>query len=216
MEHKTKTWKFWENLMKLSINKTQECVDEWENIDVEEFCKYDDTEDDEKCDECICSQKHLIHIHYFKNKYNDNVVRIGSKCIKQFLKNQYEILENERDQLMIEKKEIRKIINQRCERCKSHLNSKNDIIKKKDNNQTEKYKCCDKCLFINNYAYSRLNDGYIKWLRIKEKEDFIIPNDIRDRQIRFLNLRESNEKEILKLEKKYLDIEKIIINNYNL
>jgi Pyruvate/2-oxoacid:ferredoxin oxidoreductase delta subunit len=218
VEHKTKTWKFWENLKKLSINKTQDCVDEWEAIDFEDYNEYNDIiEDEEQLNMCICSQKHLIHIFFFKNKYNDNVIRIGSKCIKQFLKNQYEILLNEREEYMIERKEINRLINKRCERCKSHVSCKKDILQRFDKYDENKIKYiyCKSCSFLYNYDYSKsLKKGYDEWL-IKNKDNIII-NSMNDRIMKFYKLKKENENEISILEQKYLDIDFILQNNYNL
>jgi len=197
MELKTKTWKFWNNLMELSINKTNECVNEWERILKYEYDQH--AEDINNEIECICTQKHLVKIFYFKNRFNDNLIRIGSRCIKQFLHDEYQILKNEREKIIKDKKELKKLINNRCERCLSYC--------KKD---------CDKCKFINDYAIDKLEVGYIKWLRKIEKIQDIKPDSILDRQIKFLNLRKINKLEIKDLEKKYIDRDFNLENNYNL
>lgn len=197
MDLKTKTWKFWNNLMNLSINKTVECIDEWERIMKFEFDQENEQVDEEV--ECICTQKHLVKIFYFKNKYNDNLIRIGSRCIKQFLHQHYEEIKNEKTDLINQKRELKKLINNRCERCLSCCKNK-----------------CESCLFINDYAYNKLEDnGYIKWLRKIERIQTIEPNTILDRQIRFLNLRKINKLEIKDLDKKYLDLINNLENNYN-
>jgi len=196
MDLKTKTWKFWNNLMNLSINKTVECIDEWERIMKFEYDQ--DAEDINNEIECICTQKHLVKIFYFKNKFNNNLIRIGSRCIKQFLHDEYQILKNEREKLMKDKKELKKLMNNRCERCLSYC--------KKE---------CDKCLFINDYAFNKLDNGYIKWLRQFEKIKEIKHNSILERQINFLNLRKMNKLELKDLDKKYLDLTNNLENNYN-
>jgi hypothetical protein len=197
MDHKTKTWKFWNNLIELSINKNQECVNEWQRIRKFDFDQNNEEIDNEV--ECICTQKHLVKIFYFKNKYNDNLIRIGSRCIKQFLQSEFNAMVEERERLMKERKELKKLMNSRCERCLSFC-----------------MKECDKCLFINDYAYSKLDNGYIKWLRKLEKIQEIKPDSILDRQIRFLNLRKINKLELKDLDKKYIDCEFNLENNYNL
>ena len=196
MDLKTKTWKFWNNLMNLSINKSVECIDEWERIMKFEYDQ--DAEDINNEIECICTQKHLVKIFYFKNKFNNNLIRIGSRCIKQFLHDEYQILKNEREKLMKDKKELKKLMNNRCERCLSYC--------KKE---------CDKCLFINDYAFNKLDNGYIKWLRQFEKIKEIKHNSILERQINFLNLRKMNKLELKDLDKKYLDLTNNLENNYN-
>lgn len=196
MDLKTKTWKFWHNLMELSINKNQDCINEWERILKHEYDQ--EAEDINNEIECICTQKHLVKIFYFKNRFNDNLIRIGSRCIKQFLYNEYEIIKDEREQLMKDKKELKKLINNRCERCLSYC--------KKD---------CDKCSFINDYAYSKLDNGYIKWLRQFEKTKEVKKDSILDRQIKFLNLRKFNKLELKDLDKKYIDLINNLENNYN-
>jgi len=197
MEFKTKTWKFWNNLMSLSINKTNDCIDEWERIPkyiYEEENPHE--EEDEKS--CICTQKHLIKVFFFKNKFNNNSIRIGSRCIKQFLHQEFEIIKTTREKFLKEKKQLKKIINNRCDRCLSYCE-----------------RTCENCTFINDYAFNKLNKGYIKWLREKEKKEVIISTSILGRQIRLLNLLKINRLEIKSLEIKYIDLINNLENNYN-
>jgi hypothetical protein len=199
-EIKTKTWKFWNNLTLLSVNYSRDCINEWEKITKFEYEK-DSEENIENCKTCICTQKHLIKVFYFKNKYNNNKIKIGSKCIKQFMNIEFEKIKNDRDKLMLDKKELKKQINNRCERCLSLGKTKN----------------CKHCSFINEYAFNLLLDiEYIKKIRIKDKEYKIKPHSLWYRQIIFLNLRRDNIKEIKVLKKQYLDLETILENDYDI
>jgi hypothetical protein len=214
MDYKTKTWKFWNNMMNLSINKTHDCLNEWERIFKHEFDDLNEEVNDNEEIECICSQKHIVKIFYFKNRLNDNVIRIGSKCIKQFLHQHYDQIKEERQKLMEDKKEINKLINKRCERCLSNINLNNKIYTSKDRHTKESYEHCGRCTFINNYALNKLEKGYIKWLRQLEKTKTIIEDTILDRQIKFLNILKLNRQEIKDLEKKHLDLVNNLENNY--
>jgi hypothetical protein len=66
MELKTKTWKFWNNLMDLSINKNHDCVNEWERIRKYDFDKESEEINEDNEVECICTQKHIIKVFYFE------------------------------------------------------------------------------------------------------------------------------------------------------
>jgi hypothetical protein len=195
MEFKTKTWKFWNNLTALSINKSHDCVDEWERIPK---YTYEQENPDEEEKICICTQKHLVKMFFFKNKFNNNLIRIGSRCIKQFLQEEFEIIKSIKEKFLKEKKDLKKLIDNRCDRCLSYCDKE-----------------CNNCKFINDYAFDKLNKGYIKWLREKEKKEVIISSCILGRQIRLLNLLKINKLEIKALEIKYIDLINNLENNYN-
>uniref|UniRef100_A0A6C0EE69 Uncharacterized protein n=1 Tax=viral metagenome TaxID=1070528 RepID=A0A6C0EE69_9ZZZZ len=73
---------FYNNLINKSEDKTIECIKEWK------FFKRIINET-----YCICGHD-ILYNYYIKNIINDNKLIVGSTCIKQFMKNNEELIQS--------------------------------------------------------------------------------------------------------------------------
>ena len=44
---------------------------------------------------CVCTKEKLKKVWFYQNKYNDKIIQIGSKCIKNFFPKEFELYQND-------------------------------------------------------------------------------------------------------------------------
>lgn len=142
-------YKFWKELTRNSVKKDVTCVDEWDILYKLYYnCGHRGKvikEEDKNCHSCICGEEHIYHIFEMENRFNHNIVKVGSRCVEKFLK----------DNLKSYKKKIKKI------------NKEIEEIKK----VFEMNHCdhCDKFYKKNHLClYDKINEEYKKKLKDKE------------------------------------------------
>jgi hypothetical protein len=190
-------WKFWNNIIKLSSDKTKDCINEWERIDensyylyLDEFNLIDKYYNDEKdMHFCICNHHDIQKIFYFKNKITNEYIKVGSSCVNLFMHHEYILIQEQKGILMAKAREIRKKIKgYRCPCCLSLSDKKKD---------------CFSCRFISNRLVDELDILYIKKIRCMKFNDM---NHSTRLQIKLLDIRKQNKKEKTKFIKEYIDL----------
>ena len=184
MSIKSKSWKFWDKLKSLSVEKSCNCINEWERIHL--LTKINENNDGFTC---ICGQVGLEHLHYFQNKINKNEIIVGSVCVKQFMHDHYDQIKKSISYLKKSIRDTKKLINYRCETCLSYCEKIN----------------CRSCKFINdNHIQQLCKEGYIKRLRNK---DYSYMKRFEKVQIKYLDLKKANRKEIKGHQIKLLELQ---------
>jgi len=201
MDHKTKTWKFWRNLQILSFENSNECINEWDRIRKDEIDDEEDItdihinkndKDSNKLNTCICGQRHLVKVYFFRNNLTDHIVPIGCKCIQQFYLKEYTKILKERDILKEQMKDLKRQLKTRCATCGSIKNKK-----------------CLSCADLTDDDIKKLNNnGYVNYIR--KLNDKLIYSCHVKRQIKILNIIDTNKKEIEGLKEKLNQIEELI------
>lgn len=177
MESK-RTFKFWSELKNNSNNKTSnndDLLNEWELNDEEynhcgcrtgKIIKNDlENESDEEkkkdlfianfdCINCICGEECIYKIYYVKNKFNNNKLIVGSRCVKNFMKKNYEIYkenknEKKKQQTILKNEQIKKDekIKKQEEKRKQLEEIQNEYLKERALKDLQKPRC-DDCLSL--------------------------------------------------------------------
>ena len=111
MEKKNREWKFWNKLISKSIQKNNNCIYEWKKHNIEYYpCGHNHLKEDmlklaieegyenkEYCKDCICGEKCIYNRFYMKNIKTNEIITIGSKCIKQFMPEIWEDKKNKQE-----------------------------------------------------------------------------------------------------------------------
>lgn len=137
---------FWKTLKENSNDKTTSCIDEWDFLG---FVF-------NGVDNCICG-KDIKNLYEIKNSENDNILIVGSSCVKKFMPNVHMQYKTKVQKIKKEMKDILKYYDgHRCKKCKIY------------------WKKVHRC------PYNKLNEAY----KIKIEEESFIKwiNNLKDRR----------------------------------
>jgi len=162
MEKKTqRKYKFYEVLKEKSSKKYYndiEYLEEWEiynqlsnncghrnHKEEEEETGEEETDEEENkeeydCINCICGEKCIYRIFYIRNIFNENKLIVGSKCVLNFLKENYKKYKNKKIEIRKEKTRLKN------EKIKQDEKNKKEEEKRKQLEEIQKQYIREKAL----------------------------------------------------------------------
>lgn len=184
---------FWHVIKSKSDKKNETCVDEWyEDEYIYSNCGHNkcdpnyiyDYDDHNDCKHCICGEKHIYNQHYMKHNRTNEIIIIGSQCIKKFMPDAW-------DHHLLTLKQKKQLFKQQIKTIEGHLEIFFSMLQKRCYKCYDKYNNCFKCNDLPKGYLFKLSDPHQEWF-IRNKATYGSPLKIRQ----FLERKEKNLKEL--------------------